>query len=357
MTRTTMRSTILILMLATAVPALAAAEDIATTATDVQGARPAQAPPGAPQAPVPPATERPKPPTPLEPRRRGSLVGYIADATIESQVRVRFDAGFHNNVPDRAEFFYGQCGCNFSGAPGPGGIGAGDLVTDLNFQQLTVDGQYAVNSRVAVFAALPFRFVQPQSFLGETLKPALPHSFQNESGLSDIRAGAKVAIVSTDATVLTAQGQWYFQSGDSRKGLGTNHASIEPALLLYQRLSDRLALESQIGDWHPIDGSQFGGKSYAGDVFFYGIGPSFELVSNDHVRFAPVLELVGWHVLGGQQQAAGTLGSAEGTNIVNLKIGARTTIGRYSWYVGYGRALTDAVWYSDIVRVEYRYSF
>ena len=86
-------------------------------------------------------------------------------------------------------------------------------------------------------------------------------------------------------------------------------------------------------------------------------GFQFELVSTDRVRFAPVLELVGWHVLGGQQQAAGTLGPAEGTNIVNLKVGARTNIGRYSWYVGYGRALTDAVWYSDIVRVEYRFSF
>ena len=111
------------------------------------------------------------------------MVGYIADATIESQVRVRFDAGFHNNVPDRSEFFYAQCGCNGAGAPGPGAPGAGDLVTDLNFQQLTVDGQYAANSRVAVFAALPLRFVQPQSFLGETFKPALPNSFENESGL------------------------------------------------------------------------------------------------------------------------------------------------------------------------------
>ena len=47
MRRTTMRSTILMLMLATAVPALAADDDTATTATDVQAAGPAQAPPGA----------------------------------------------------------------------------------------------------------------------------------------------------------------------------------------------------------------------------------------------------------------------------------------------------------------------
>jgi hypothetical protein len=286
------------------------------------------------------------------------VVGYIADATIESQVRVRFDAGFHNNIPDRAEFFYAQCGCNGPGTPGPGAPGAGDLVTDLNFQQATLDAQYAATNRVAVFASVPARFVQPQSFLGQTFKPPLQNTFVKQSGLGDIRAGVKAAIVSDDDTTLTAQVQGYFKSGDAKKGLGTNHGSVETALLFYRRLSDRVAIESQFGDWHPTGGSSAGGSSYFGDVLFYGIGPSFALVNTGHVLFAPVIELVGWHVLGGLQQAAGTLGPADGTNIVNLKFGARTTIdGRHSFYVGYGRALTDAVWYSDIVRFEYRFSF
>src|SRR5262245_40738772 len=44
-------------------------------------------------------------------RRRGSMVGYIEDTMVGSKVRVRFDAGMHNRAPDRAEFFYGKCGC------------------------------------------------------------------------------------------------------------------------------------------------------------------------------------------------------------------------------------------------------
>ncbi len=301
---------------------------------------------------------------PPEPKRRGSMVGYIDDATIDDHVRVRFDAGLDNNVPDRAEFFYAQCGCNFAGAPGPGGLGPGDLVTSLNFQELTVDGQYAfkrrgAESRIAVFASIPVRFVQPQSFLGQTFTPPLPNTFQNASGLSDIRVGVKGSIVSSDDLTLTAQVQGYFKSGDAKKGLGTDHGSLEFSLLLKQRLSEQFGLESEFGDWHPTGGSIAPtGQSYSGDVLFYGIGPSYEIVNTGKVAFAPVVELVGWHVLGGQQQNAGTLGPADGTNIVNLKIGARTTFDdRSSVYVGWGHALTDAMWYHNIVRVEYRYSF
>src|SRR5512133_3451572 len=86
---------------------------------------------------LPPATRR----------RRGSMVGYIDDAIIESKVRVRFDAGFHDTVPDRAEFFYAKCGCYADAgdpdAPGPRPGSA----KDLNFQQLNVHGEYAVNER------------------------------------------------------------------------------------------------------------------------------------------------------------------------------------------------------------------
>jgi hypothetical protein len=342
-----------ILMLAILFPAVTSADDSALAPKEEA----ASAASGQPSRPARPTVG------PQERKRRGSMVGYIADATIEDQVRVRFDAGFGNDVPDRAEFFYAQCGCNFAGAPGPGAPGAGDLVTGLNFQQLTIDAQYALksratNHRIAVFGAVPVRFVQPQTFLGQTLKPPLPNTFTSASGLSDIRLGIKAAIVSDDNLTLTAQVQGYFKSGDAKKGLGTDHGSIEFALLHRQRLSERLDLESQFGDWHPTSGSIApNGLSYAGDILFYGVGPSYEVINTGRISFAPVVELVGWHVFGGQQQAAGTLGPAKG-DVVNLKLGARTTIdSRSSIYVGYGHALTDTVWYSHIVRVEYRRTF
>jgi hypothetical protein len=337
-----------ILILAVLLPAIASADD---------GASPA----GADAAVTAASAQQPRPVVgPPEPKRRGSMVGYIDDATIDDHVRVRFDAGFGNNVPDRAEFFYAQCGCNFAGAPGPGAPGAGDLVTDLRFQELRVDGQYAVKSgaaknRIAVFGSVPLRFVQPQAFLD----PAAPHTFTSQSGLSDIRVGVKVGLINDEDSTLTVQVQGYFKTGDAKKGLGTDHNSLEFSLLDRQKMSDRAQLELEVGDWHPIGGSLTQtGLSYSGDVLYYGFGPSYEVFRTDRVSISPIVELVGWHVLGGQEQDSGNLRSAEGTNIVNLKIGARATMDtRSSIYVGWGRVLTDARWYRSIVRFEYRYAW
>jgi len=152
----------------------------------------------------------------------------------------------------------------------------------------------------------------------------------------------------------------YLPTGDGLHGLGTDHASIEPAFLYYQQLSDAIVLESQVGAWLPFGGSAAvptaADGNFSGNIFFYGAGPSFEVYHRGSVRFAPVVELVGWHVMSGFQ-TAGT-SDASGTNIVNLKIGARTAWQDHgSFYVGYGHALTTAQWYDDIVRFEYRYSF
>jgi hypothetical protein len=334
----------MILILAILSPAWASAQDTGPAATD--------------EAPAVVTAQAPTAARPADRKRRGSMVGYIADSSIESYVRVRFDSGFNNKTPDRAEFFYAQCGCNSATAPGPGAPGAGDLANKLNFQQLGFDVQYAATPRIAVFASIPTRFVQPQSFLGQTFKPPLPNTFVSQSGFGDIRAGVKAAILTDEEKTLTGQFQIYFNSGDAKKGLGTAHGSIDMALLYYQRVAPKVAIESQFGDVHPTGGSTAPtGASYAGDVLYYGIGPSFEVYRTPRLVFAPVVELVGWHVNGGQVQDSGNLGSAS-TNIVNLKFGARTTFDeRNSIYVGYGHALTDAVWYTDILRIEYRYSF
>lgn len=295
-------------------------------------------------------SEKPKPKIP------GSMVGYIDNPIPESQVRIRFDAGFHDNAPDRAEFFYAQCGCNGPNAPGP----KPGLVADLNFQQLYLRAEYAPISRFSIFTEVPVRWIQPQAFV-----PNTGGTFPSQAGLSDVVAGFKFAALASSGHYLTFQFQASFPSGDASKGLGTNHYSVAPELLYYQRISNRVALEAMVGDTHPIGGSNFTfsdgvTSNFAGDVFSYGVGPSYVLYDGDRVQFAPVIELVGWSVLGGLETNPKLLEvvSADGINIVNIKVGARTAIGTHnSVYIGYGHQLTHDVWYKEIVRVEYRYSF
>jgi len=299
------------------------------------------------------------------------MIGYIENAIVGSQIRIRSEAGFDAQFPDRAEFFYAKCGCyqsNLAGsglpaydphAPGPGP----GVVTKLNFQQLFMEAEYAPHTRFSMFVEVPVRWIQPTGFV-----PGFG-SFGNHAGLGDVTAGFKAALLASPSHYFTFQLKSYFPSGDASKGLGTHHYSVEPAVLYYQALSNRIALESEIGIWHPIGGSAGvvsastpSPESFAGNVLFYGVGPSYQLLRGERVRFAPVVELVGWSVLGGYQTvwiSSTRIGDpASGNNIANIKIGARTELrGGNSFYIGYGRALTNAVWYSDLVRFEYRHSF
>jgi hypothetical protein len=306
-----------------------------------------------------PSQQKPKPGKPRpsseldRPPIDGSMVGYIDNAIIGSQIRVRFDAGFDDNRPDRAEFFYAQCGCDGPPARGP----HPGLVLHLNFQQLYMRAEYAPVKRFSVFAEVPVRWVQPQQFVPATI--AGTGGFGNQAGLSDVQAGFKFAALASREHYLTFQFLAAFPSGDSSKGLGTNHYSVEPSLLFFQKVTDRMSFEAQVGGWHAFEGASPG---FQGDVITYGLGPSYELYRGERVRFAPVVELVGWRLLGGKENDGdffpNPVVSVDGTNIVNLKVGARTAIGDHnSFYLGYGQALSHELWYKHIVRLEYRYTF
>jgi hypothetical protein len=334
-------------------------------------------------APLPPqtskATQAQKTKEPSRPPIEGSMVGYIDNAIVGSQIRIRFDDAFDDQFPDRSEFFYAKCRCyrGLQNAPSPvnqafdpkaPGPGLG-VPKSINFQQLYMNVEYSLHRRFSAFAEVPIRWLQPQGFLPVPGPPSMFPPFSNQSGLSDVQAGFKFAAVASEGTYLTFQFKSYFPSGDASQGLGTNHYSVEPSLLLYHRFSERWTLEGQIGDWHPIGGSAgvpiAGSEGFAGDVFFYGVGPSYRLYRGHHVGLAPVVELFGWHVLSGfqTQPVTGNTDSTaasevSGLNIVNLKVGVRTSIGfRNSFYVGFGQALTHDDWYKHIVRLEYRYSF
>lgn len=317
-----------------------------------------------------------------------SNTGYIDNAIIGTRLRVRADGGYGVDSPDRAEFFYAACGCardvpnppanvpNANGdvlnpnAPGPSGqvipgaILTSPLIeTDLDYQELRVDAEYALSPRFSVFAELPFRFVD-----GDNLG--------SSQGLGDIRAGFKWAWVRDANHHLTFQLRGYFPTGDAEDGLGTDHASIEPGLLYFGRMNERWTMAAELRYWSPIGGTSGRGtgfnEDYAGDVLRYGVGFGYDFVLDSGSTVTPVLELVGWSVLGGL-----ALSSADGTpfgttfpgfgyrevdseNIVNAKFGLRFGLGdrqRNSLYVGYGTALTDDVWYDDVVRVEFRSDF
>lgn len=329
-------------------PATSVAAEADAASTPAQQTKaPTQTPkPGKPK----PSSDSDRPPI------EGSMVGYIDNAIVGNELRLRFDAGFHDLFPDRAEFFYAQCGCE----PGAAGPKPG-IADNLNFQQLYMRVEYAPIARLSLFVELPIRWIQPLHFVPGSVQTA--PGFGNQAGISDMQAGVKFAIIATHRQFLTVQVAAAFASGDSTKGLGTGHYSVEPSVLYFQKFTDRFSLEAQLGSALPTSSS--GTLNFAGDVFNYGIGPSYEAYRGEKVKIAPVLELVGWHIFGGLETNPALFGikkppvqSADGINIVNLKAGIRTSFGNHSSvYAGFGQALTHNVWYKNILRVEYRYTF
>lgn len=291
-------------------------------------------------------------------RRRPSMVGYVNDSDIATQVRVRFDSGYNVKAADRSEFFYAKSGIfrtlpatnpNYDpNAPGPGPGNA----TRLNFQQLYIHAEYAPSPRLSIFGEIPLRFIQPKTF-----SPANA-PFDDHSGFSDVPFGVKAGLASTDRRQITASVQFTAPSGDPLNGLGTDHWSIEPALLYHER-AGIVSVESQIGVVFPTDGSAgiptSSSEKFAGKVLYWGVGPSVEIVHKGNFALAPIAELVGWHFIGGFQ--TGGLASVDKLDVVNAKLGARLLFGQNSVYVGYGRALTHKWIYEQILRVEYRVGF
>jgi hypothetical protein len=290
-----------------------------------------------------------------------SMVGYIEEAVIRSEVRLRFDAALDDKTPDRAEFFYAKCGCykfvpitNSAYDPNTPGPGPG-IPKDVDFQQLYFYGEMAARRNLGAFVEVPIRWLQPN------VVPGTAQVFAKASGLGDIHLGFKFAPLALEHSILTFQFKASLPSGDATRGLGTNHASIEPSILYYQRLSDRLAVEAEFGDTHPLSSSAGvptnNSRGFAGDVLFYGVGPSYLLASTEHIQLAGVMELVGWNVRSGDVTGPANPSTAD-INIVNLKVGPRLSIGStHSLYFGYGIALTSQNWYRDIFRMEYRYAF
>lgn len=272
-----------------------------------------------------------------------SDTGYIDSAIPRTMFRERYDAAYKDNRPDRAEFFYAKCGCfrqNAGALTDPKAPGPPLQETRVDYQDVSSYFEFAASDRLSGFVEVPLRFLNPEVNA-------------NATGIGDINVGVKYALIACADRFVTLQFRTYIPTGDAGKGLGTDHVSLEPAVLLYQRLTDQLTLEAELRDWIPI-----GGTDFAGNVIRYGVGLSYEIYKCDNIRIAPVGELVGWSVLSGKELAAGGVVSAAGDTIVNAKAGVRIGFGEHSdIYLGYGRALTGTVWYKDIVRLEYRLSF
>ncbi len=276
---------------------------------------------------------------------------YIDNAIVNNMFRYRFDAAYNNPLPDRAEFFYAQCGCF-----GPQAQGPLQPERSVDYQELTPYFERALSNRFSLFAETPVRFINPEVN-------------DNTAGFGDMNLGFKRSLYAQNQRYLTGQFRVYVPTGDADRGLGTHHVSLEPGLLYLRRVNDRTVTQGEFRVWIPLSNAQANvgnqPQNFAGTVLRFGYGVGYDLLKLDTCcqrrRLTGTFESVGWYItdglaFDGNNPAAGAF-SVAGDTIVNLKTGLRYSAGRQSVASSYGFAVTGDRWYSDIMRVEYRYVF
>ena len=337
--------------------------------------------------------------------------GYNDDAIPQTMFRLRYDAEDGINRFDRATYMFGTWGegsFHPHALVGNGAIrglfldskatGTQILSNTVRDQILSGYMEYALNKQFSLFADLPYQFVhfgpnieddaadQAKGDQKQFPENEVRNAKSDPIGAGDVQLGFKYAFVADENNrYLTLQLRGYIPTGDPGLGLGTGHYSIEPGLLAYQRLSDRLIIQGELIDWIPIQAG-----IGAGSVITYGGGVGYDLIKRPHFRFTPVAEVVGWTVLGGTEGVVGQIPGtvtpatkngtpptadainvngtyvpddhgfleANGDTIINVKLGVRAYFGDHSdVYAGYGRPVTGSRWYEDIFRLEYRYHF
>lgn len=265
-----------------------------------------------------------------------SGVSLIDTAVVATQIRLRADAAYDWPMPDRGEFLWAQTG----------GRGPALAETSVDYQQLSLYGEYALAERWGLFAELPAWLVDPVNN-------------NNTGGLGDGNAGFKFALIQNPDALVTLQLRALFPSGSGHKGLGNRHVSLDAGALALYRVGQYMTWEGELRDIAPLNGT----PGFAGNVVRYGTGVSYTLFEPTLVNVQSVAEIVGWTLTGGDVTIVDGPGvfhtsSAAGDTIAVSSVGARGTIaGKGSVYFGYNRALTKDRWYTDLLRVEVRWQF
>ncbi len=294
--------------------------------------------------------------------------GYIDNPIVGTWFRARYDVAVNNPHPDLAEFFYAKYGL----AGGPGVVpppGFNESPTSANFQVGSFYLELLVAQRLSVFAELAIQ--RTDIFFPDRNNTGAVAVIKN-GGLGDTIAGFKYAMYTDECQYLTFQFKTYAPTGDSHRGLGTHHTSLEPGLLYLRQITDRTYFQGELRYWIPIDGTDF-----AGNILRYGAGVGYDIipsyrdtgpfnpyVSTRGLRVTAVTELVGWSVFNGQFTPPAQVGQPiagvpipDGFTVVNVKPGFRFTNNLGSVYAGAGIAITGDRWYSDLFRLEYRRMF
>jgi hypothetical protein len=268
--------------------------------------------------------------------------------------RLRWDAGQNVVLPERAEFFWAR--------PGElGGRGPRRIENRVNYNTLSLYQEIA-SERFAFFIEVPYTNVQP------AINPS-------DANFGDINLGTKSLLIDCELLQVTFQFKTFIPTGNARNGLGTGHASLEPALLSALKLSPLTYLQGMLAEWIPLGGD----GTYAGAIIHYHLSLNHQFFRRGPFELIGTGEFNGWtfqdgananRALVGPRNAAGDLAaanitqlnnnpaSASGVTYVTMGPGLRLVYCE-NFDIGFGAAfaLSQNHWADQLYRTEVRFRY
>ena len=191
-----------------------------------------------------------------------------------TQTRLRWDRGYNVRLPDRAEYFWARAD----------GLGLGPrpyvgfkVSPRVDYHELMLY-QEAARGSFGVFTELPYRNSVPVGATGG-------------SGFGDMKFGTKSVLLDREMIQLTFQFTTSVPTGVAFRGLGVEHVSLEPSLLLAIKLTPWASVQGQISQWIPIGGD----PGYAGGILHYHLSWNYTVWQpNSVVSIISTWELNGW---------------------------------------------------------------
>ncbi len=203
--------------------------------------------------------------------------------------------------------------------------------------------QEAAAGNGSFFVEMPYRSVDPD------IGP-------RKSGFGDVNLGTKALLFDCELLQIAFQFRTYLPSGQSVKGLGTGHTTLEPGLLASLRLGPTTSLQGQIAEWIPIAGD----PNYSGALLRYGLSLNQVLY-----RFTPNSPLIGTLEYQGISFQDGLytdplLGATKssGSSYASLGPGLRAVVcDKVDFGLGTNFTLTDHNFFHQLYRFEVRFLY
>ena len=194
---------------------------------------------------------------------------FFADAVRpKTSTRFRWDYASHFAYPDRGEYFFARADGK---GRGPKAFGALKAIPYADYNDLILVTEVGMGN-AGVQIAVPYRSVNSTPFGADG------------AGFSDLTITAKTLLLDSELALFGFQMRTYVPVGQTGKGLGTGHVSLEPGLNFGLRASSETYLQVQVVEWIPLGGD----KDYQGAHLRWA-------ASINHILWRPIrdVQLIG----------------------------------------------------------------